>query len=92
MQRITARQQPKSSLTANFAATVLAVFVTILHGCGAARERPLSIKMFNAQTNTTLNCEARDLGMADRIMLADTVESCARQLERNGFVRTDSKP
>jgi len=92
MQRITARQQPKSRLTANVAPAVLAIFVTILHGCGGAGQRPLSIKMFNAQTNTTLNCEARDLGMADRNMLADTVEGCARQLERSGFVRTESKP
>ena len=61
-------------------------------GCGAARERPLSIKMFNAETNTTLNCEARDLGMADRNMLANSVESCARQLESHGFVRASSTP
>jgi len=48
--------------------------------------------MFNAQTNTTLNCEARDLGRADRDMLADTVEACARQLERSGFARQSSTP
>jgi len=48
--------------------------------------------MFNAETNTTLNCEARDLGMADRNMLANSVESCARQLESRGFVRASSTP
>jgi hypothetical protein len=48
--------------------------------------------MFNGQTNTTLNCEARDLGRADREMLADSVEVCARQLERSGFVRQSSTP
>lgn len=91
MQRKTARQKPQTRLTAIFFPAALAFFLTLLHGC-AAGQRPLTIKMFNAQTNTTLNCEARDLGMANRDMLADTVEGCARQLERIGFVRTESKP
>jgi hypothetical protein len=48
--------------------------------------------MYNADKNATLDCTARDLGHADRNMLADTVENCARQLERNGFVRQSSAP
>lgn len=60
--------------------------------CGPAGPRPLSISMFNPKTNTTLDCKARDLGMADPNMLADSVENCARQLEKNGFVRKSSEP
>lgn len=63
-----------------------AIALAIL-GCSTVRERPLSIKMYHAEKNLTLDCAARDLGMADRNILADTVESCARQLERIGFVR-----
>jgi hypothetical protein len=48
--------------------------------------------MYNAEKNVTLDCAARDLGNADRNMLADTVETCARQLEKNGFVRQSSSP
>ncbi|HMA80620.1 MAG TPA: hypothetical protein VKR81_07000 [Candidatus Binatia bacterium] len=49
---------------------------------------PLSITMYNAETNQTLTCAARDqLGRADTAMLAGAVESCAKQLEARGFVR-----
>ena len=91
MKRKTTRQKPQTRLTAIFLPPALAFFLTLLHGCTAG-QRPLTIKMFNAQTNTTLNCEARDLGLANRDMLADTVEGCARQLERSGFVRQSSTP
>ncbi len=91
MKQKTAQQRPQTRLTAIFFPAALAFFLTLLNGC-AAGQRPLSIKMFNAQTNTTLNCEARDLGRADRDMLADSVEACARQLERSGFARQSSAP
>jgi hypothetical protein len=49
---------------------------------------PLSITLYNARTNQTLTCAARDqLGRADTALLAATVESCAKQLEARGFVR-----
>jgi hypothetical protein len=70
----------------------LAIIVVALAGCGSAGPRPLSIKMYNAEKNTTLDCAARDLGHADRNILADTVENCARQLEKSGFVRQSSTP
>ena len=90
MKRKTARQR-LARLKEVFFTAALAFFLIPLHGC-AVGQRPLSIKMFNGQTNTTLNCEARDLGRADREMLADSVEVCARQLERSGFVRQSSTP
>ena len=49
---------------------------------------PLSITMYNAETNQTLTCAARDqLGRADTALLAGAVESCAKQLEARGFIR-----
>ena len=62
-------------------------FLLSAAGCGAFGERPLSIKMHNPDTNVTLNCAARDTGTQNRDVLADTVETCARQLESRGFVR-----
>ncbi len=91
MKRKSARQRPPTRLTTVSFSATSAFLVSLLFGC-AVGPRPLSIKMFNAQTNTTLNCEARDLGRADRDMLADTVEACARQLERSGFARQSSTP
>ena len=77
---------------AGFNLIALAVTVIAFVGCGAAREPPLSIKMYHAQKNITLDCVARDLGHADRKILTDTVETCARQLEKSGFVRQSSTP
>ncbi|HET7009062.1 MAG TPA: hypothetical protein VFK65_26455 [Candidatus Binatia bacterium] len=71
---------------------LLAIISIALVSCGSAGPRPLSIKMYNAEKNTTLDCAARDLGHADRNLLADTVENCARQLEKSGFVRQSSTP
>ena len=91
---IQTRAQPARAIwlsaQCNFAA--LALIAIALLGCSAAPERSLSIKMYNAEKNSTLNCTARDLGHADRKMLADSVESCARQLEKSGFVRQSSTP
>lgn len=80
------------ALGAGFHVVALAVITMAVVGCGAAGPRPLSIKMFHPEKKTTLDCAARDLGLADRNMLADSVEACARQLEKNGFVRESSRP
>jgi hypothetical protein len=73
-----------------FAAVVICALMLL--GCGTTGPRPLSIKMFNPKTNTTLDCRARDLGLADPNMLANSVETCAQQLEKSGFVRQSSEP
>ncbi len=58
-----------------------------LHGCSSATG-PLSIKMYNPETNQTLACNASDqLARSDPSVLAGAVEGCARQLESRGFVR-----
>ncbi len=56
-------------------------------GCGSSSPGPLSIKMFNPKTQASLTCAARDNRGGDTSVLAATVETCARQLESQGFVR-----
>jgi hypothetical protein len=79
-------------LRASFELTAMMVMALGLLGCGAAGPRPLSITMFHPEKKTTLDCKARDLGLADPNTLADSVEACARQLEKSGFVRQSSAP
>jgi hypothetical protein len=75
-----------SSFPANLGALLLYTMV-LLSACSSA-PTALSVELYNAKTNQTLTCAARDeLGWADRDMLALTVENCARQLEAHGFVR-----
>jgi hypothetical protein len=80
--------QRKSAL--NLAA--LTIITMTLFACGAAGPRPLSITMFHPEKKTSLECKARDFGLADPNMLADSVENCARQLEKAGFVRQSGEP
>jgi len=58
-------------------------------GCSSSSSGPLSIKMFNSKTQTTLMCAARDNRGGDTSALAAIVETCARQLESQGFVRAN---
>jgi hypothetical protein len=56
-------------------------------GCGSAAA-PLSIELYNPETNQVLTCAARgELPQANSTVLAAVVESCAKQLESRGFVR-----
>jgi len=64
---------------------VLLLFVSC--GCSSAAA-PLSIELYNPETNQTLTCAARgELTQANSTVLAAVVESCAKQLEARGFVR-----
>lgn len=58
----------------------------LLPACGSS-PRSLSIKMVNPETQMTLMCNARDDLGANRDVLANVVETCARQLEARGFLR-----
>jgi hypothetical protein len=63
------------------------LLLPVFCGCGSAAP-PLSIEMYNPETNQTLTCAARgQLTQADPAVLAAAVESCAKQLESRGFVR-----
>lgn len=54
-------------------------------GCTATDK--LSVQLYHPKTNTTRNCTARESTARDIPMLADAVETCARQLEARGFIR-----
>ena len=70
-----------------FSLWMIALLVALLPACSST-PTSLSIKMVNPETQMTLMCSARnDLG-TDRAVLATVVETCARQLEARGFVRT----
>jgi hypothetical protein len=59
----------------------------LLHGCSSGTA-PLSIKLYNPQTNQTLTCAATDpMARTDNSVLASAAEGCAKQLEARGFVR-----
>ena len=92
MKQLYNQSDGQTELKSPFHLVALVAINLMLMACGAAGPRPMSIKMFNPKTNTTLDCKSRDLGMADPNMLADSVETCARQLEKAGFVRQSSEP
>lgn len=59
-------------------------------GCSSGSSSgSLSIKMFNPKTQMALTCAARDNRGGDTSALAAIVETCARQLESQGFVRAN---
>jgi len=92
MKRLHARSDRAIERNAGFSLVTLALFGLALFGCGSTGPRPLSIQMFHPEKKITLDCKARDLGLADPNMLADSVEACARQLEKSGFVRQSNAP
>jgi hypothetical protein len=59
----------------------------LLSSCSSQKPESLSIKMVNPETQMTLMCSARDDLGTERAVLANVVETCARQLEARGFVR-----
>jgi hypothetical protein len=79
--------QPSRALRFRLRLRWLGSALLLLSSCSAG-SAPLSIKMVNPETNQTLACSARDeSSRADPAVLAAAVETCARQLEANGFVR-----
>lgn len=74
-------------LKASFNVTLAAIFGAVMSSCSSG-PAPLSIKMYNPETNQTLDCKASDeTARTDIAVLGAAVESCAKQLEARGFVR-----
>jgi len=92
MLRLESRRHRAISFNSSFLVVAMAITAVLLSSCGASGPRPLSIQMFHPEKKITLDCKARDLGLADPNLLADSVEACARQLEKSGFVRQSSAP
>ena len=67
----------------------MAFLISIESLSACAPTNPLSISLYHPKTNTMRECVARESAAKDTQMLADIVESCARQLEAHGFVRVN---
>jgi hypothetical protein len=61
-----------------------------ISGCTAA-DGPLNITLHNPKTGVQRTCSAKESSAADVSVLSTAVESCAKQLEARGFVRSDSR-
>jgi len=67
--------------------SLLAGAVLFLTACSSESSR-LSIKMYHPETRQALTCAASDqLSRANSPVLAVVVETCAKQLEAQGFIR-----
>ena len=69
--------------------SIIALLTSIEFLSGCAATDPLSISLYHPKTNTLRKCVARESTAKDTQMLADIVQSCARQLEAHGFVRVN---
>jgi hypothetical protein len=68
-------------------ATVSAVLIS---GCTAS-DSPLSISLYNPKTGVQRTCSAKESSSKDVLALSNAVETCAKQLEARGFVRSDNR-
>jgi hypothetical protein len=62
----------------------------VISGCTAS-DAPLNITLHNPKTGTERTCSAKQSSSNDVSALAAAVETCAKQLEARGFVRSDSR-
>ena len=65
------------------------VSAAMISGCTASAT-PLNITLHNSKTGTERTCSAKQSSSKNVSILAAAVESCAKQLESRGFVRSDS--
>jgi hypothetical protein len=70
-----------------YAAVVSAVLIP---GCTAS-DSPLSISLYNPKTGVQRTCSAKESSSKDVSALSNAVETCAKQLEARGFVRSDNR-
>jgi hypothetical protein len=66
------------------------VSATMISGCTAS-DASLNITLHNPKTGTERTCSAKQSSSKDVSALAAAVESCAKQLESHGFVRSDGR-
>jgi hypothetical protein len=80
------RDGQNSSDAKTISIKLLVVCAFAIWGCSSSA--PLSITMEHPETKQTLVCAAKNqLARTDTGVLANAVESCARNLESRGFVR-----
>jgi hypothetical protein len=68
----------------------LAVVSAALISSCTATDAPLNITLHNPKTGVQRTCSAKESSSKDVSALSAAVESCAKQLEARGFVRSDS--
>jgi hypothetical protein len=66
------------------------ILLAAISGCTTA-DGPLNITLHNPKTGVQRTCSAKESSAADISMLSTAVESCAKQLEARGFVRSDGR-
>jgi hypothetical protein len=76
-----------SRLMRPISTSAILIGLALLSACTATN--PLMISLYHPKTNTLRKCAARESSPKYTQMLADIVETCARQLEAHGFVRVD---
>ena len=64
------------------------VSAVLISGCTAS-DAPLSISLYNPKTGAQRTCAAKESSSRDVSALSGAVETCAKQLEARGFVRSD---
>jgi hypothetical protein len=69
---------------------VTAISAALIAGC-VASDSPLSISLYNPKTGIQRKCSAKESSAKDTSALSSAVETCARQLEARGFVRSDNR-
>jgi hypothetical protein len=66
------------------------VSAALISGCTAS-DAPLNITLHNPKTGVQRTCSAKESSSKDVSALSAAVETCAKQLEARGFVRSDSR-
>jgi hypothetical protein len=69
---------------------LVVISAAVISGCTAS-DAPLNITLHNPKTGTERTCSAKQSSSKDVSVLSAAVESCAKQLEARGFVRSDSR-
>ena len=69
---------------------VATILVVLISACTAS-DSPLSISLYNPKTGVQRTCSAKESSSKDVSALSNAVETCAKQLEARGFVRSDNR-
>jgi hypothetical protein len=69
---------------------LVVISAAVISGC-TTTDGPLNITLHNPKTGVQRTCSAKESSRVDMSVLSTAVESCAKQLEARGFVRSDSR-
>jgi hypothetical protein len=69
---------------------LVVISAALISGC-TTTDAPLNITLHNPKTGVQRTCSAKESSSKDVSALSAAVETCAKQLEARGFVRSDSR-